>query len=222
MGKINLEFVCSEFTLTDLLPSNKEFHKISDVNNYIWEKYGEQIEVYVNNNVNNVISRKDRLPLKFDYVNSQGIYESISFSQDISEVNEKTDIVNWHPEVVGGMTPIQIFGNHATDTIKNPNFRHWKLIVDGKPGFGIQVIAVDKDEIIRTIKVLSSIDYPNSPPKVLTEPKFTNDICFDEKGELHYTNFIGTGSPWLNCVNRYKNPLLSLLDELIHKYKFSI
>ena len=117
----------------------------------------------------------------------------------------------------------QVFGNHALEILHKPKYRNWKCIVKDKPGYGIMAVGPDKMGIVRTWKITPSGDYPRTPPTVVSEPPYMNDICWDSKGVLHYTAFSKkSGSPWEKAVKTDANPLFGLIVELLQKYKLAV
>jgi len=83
-------------------------------------------------------------------------------------------------------------------------------------------VGPDPQNIIRTWTITPSPDYPKSPPTITSEPPFTNDVCWPD-GRLHYTRYSnGGGSPWTDAAARSANPLLSLLIELLQKYRLYV
>ena len=84
MDNIDLVFICNEFQTIYYIPKIK-LKKISDVNDWLWEIYGERIKKHIMENVITgiLLDRKDRLPLlRFEYIDQQnGMYVSISYSE---------------------------------------------------------------------------------------------------------------------------------------------
>ena len=228
MGSIDLVFICNEFGTTDYMPSDKKSMKISDVNEILWKKYNSKVREYVKENTGNVITNdseiKERNPLTFSLMLISGKLETISYSDDLSEIAERTDTVFWLPFVSGGNISNQKFANHAYLLIKNKNkkYDNWDEIESGNFGSGICTVGPDPDGNVRTWIIKPKNGYPTNPPIVEAEPKFTNDYCFTS-GQLDYTKFLKkSGSPWLYFVENFQNPLKALVDELNAKYKFGV
>ncbi len=223
MSENELVFVCSEIGTRDYAPKNIMDKQFRDVSDWLWKKYDKQIVNLLKQNLSGLEKPdRDRAPLSFDYTDPAGKLVPIDHTEDVKNIAQITNQVFWHPQVVGGQTFRQIFGNHAMEILSNPRYRNWRLIVAEKPGYGIMTIGPDPADIVRTWKICPSSDYPNTPPTVNSEPTYTNDICWSN-GVLHYTGYSQKGgSPWTELAKRSTNPLLALLIELLQKYKLGI
>jgi len=117
----------------------------------------------------------------------------------------------------------QAFANHAQEILNKPKYRNWKYLISGKPGYGIKAVGPDKSGIVRTWKITPSGNYPKTPPVVVSEPPYFDDVCWGSSGVLHYTNFKkNSGSPWEKATKTHTNPLFSLIIELLQKYRLSV
>lgn len=176
------------------------------------------IEDYLKENISRLIVEKSRAPLFFDYMDENGTKNAILNTKCLTDLAEITDTVFWYPQVIGGNTTVQIFANHAYSIIANLEYIGWSEIEKGNLAKGIKTVAPDPDCNLRTWKIIPTANYPNTPPIVFAEPEFTNDVCFIT-GMLDYTFFTNKpGSPWLETVKKYNNPLIPLLNELMQKY----
>lgn len=221
MSKIDLIFACSEFGTTDVLPSKGEFNKIVDVNEWLWEKYDDKIEGHLNENYDNLMPGRDRAPLTFTINNIKGENVVLEPTKNLVDIAEITDQVNWHPYVMGGITPVQKFSNHVSLIVGDSSFENWTEIEKGKPGKGLNAVGPGPDGVIRIWKIIPSSDYPNTPPIVFGEPAFTADPCF-ETGILKYVKDKNGNDVWSTLAKNYFNPLNILLHELFVKYKIGV
>lgn len=228
MSNNELVLVCSEIGTRDYPLKDKESEliekQIRDVSDWLWKKYDGDIGNFLKESHSGLETPdRDRAPLRFDYIDLAGKMVPIDHAEDVRNISHITDQIYWHPQVIGGQRFRQIFGNHAMEIITNKRYRNWRLIIDEEPGYGIMAVGPDSQGIIRTWKIYPSGDYPNTPPTIISEPPFTNDICWDSKGTLHYTSFKQQGgSPWTEAVQSSTNPLHALMIELLQKYKLGI
>lgn len=227
MSEKELAFVCSEIGTRDYAPKDIMDKQFSNVSDWLWKKYDNQIVNFLKQDLRGLedsLKRKDRdrAPLRFDYTDPAGKQVPIDHTEDVKNIAQINSQVFWHPQVVGGQTFRQFFGNHAMEIITNPRYRNWRLIVDEKPGYGMMAVGPDRDGIVRTWKIYPSPDYPSTPPTVTSEPPYTRDICWSY-GILHYTSYSQKGgSPWTELAKGSTNPLHALMIELLQKYKLSV
>ena len=220
MSEIDLIFICSEFGTTDSLPSKEEFNTISDVNDFLWDKYYTNISSYVEEELHNVMNEKKRVPLTFDIGDVSGKRVVLLHTEYLVDIDKKADQVMWHPFVTGGITPIQKFSDHASSIIFNPKYG-WEEIVKGNPGLGLKTVGPGPDKIIRTWKIMPSEDYPHSTPIVFGEPVFKNDPCF-RTGILKFVKDNNNKDIWSTLSVNYINPLEIVLSELLVKYGIGV
>jgi len=226
MDNTELVLVCSEIGTRDYPPKELIEKKFRDISDWLWKKYDRDIENFLKESHSGLETPdRDRAPLRFDYIDLAGKMVPIDHAEDVRNISQMNNQVYWHPQVIGGQRFRQIFGNHAMEIIENKRYRNWGLIIDKKPGYGIMTVGPDPKGIIRTWKIYPSGDYPDTPPTVISEPPFTNDIggCWDSKGILHYTSFKQPGgSPWTELAQKSTNPLHALMIELLQKYKLGV
>lgn len=141
--------------------------------------------------------------------------------------------VFWSIPAIGGVSALQVFGNHVLKLL-TPEYQNWQLIRVGYPGYGIESRGPDKSGIIRKLIVTASANYPQEPPKIISQPPFSDDPCWDNSGGLHYTSWKNmNGSPWNLLVEGgmgpsgvYQqpndNPLGVIISELMLKYGFGV
>ncbi|MFF4036001.1 hypothetical protein ACFYZ2_40720 [Streptomyces sviceus] len=223
MSSQELTLVCSELGTRDYLSGEIMTKQFRDVSQWLWKKYPEQISGWLRRGLTNLETPdKDRAPLRFDYSDEAGNLLPIDSAEDVSAIAKMSPQVQWHPQVVGGANFRQTFGMHAAEILTNPKYKNWRCVVPGKPGYGIQAVGPDPQGIIRTWTVKPSADYPLSPPTVVSQPAYKDDICWRD-GTLHYTRYAhGIGSPWNDVAVRSVNPLFVLLTELLQKYKLAV
>lgn len=224
MSEKDLVFTCSEIGTRDYAPKDLMKKQFRDVSDWLWKKYDNQILGFLKQSLGGLETSvdRDRAPLRFDYMDPAGKLVPIDHAEDTGAIAQITDQIFWHPQVIGGQTFRQSFGNHAMEILTNPRYRNWRLIVKEKPGYGIMAIGPDPQGIVRTWKVYPSPDYPNTPPTVTSEPSYTNDVCWSG-GTLHYTSYSQAGgSPWIELAQRSTNPLFALMIELLQKYKLGV
>ncbi len=227
MSEKELVFVCSEIGTRDYEPKELIDKKFSDVSDWLWEKYDKQILNFLKPNFSGLesidsIEHKNRAPLRFDYIDQAGKLVPIDHAEDVWNTSQITDQVYWHPQVIGGQRHFQIFGKHANEIITNPRYRNWKSIKAGQPGDGIWATGPDPEGIVHKWKIIPSADYPITPPIVIAEPSYKNDICW-QSGKLNYTSYRGRGgSPWTELAQKSTNPLFALMIELLRKYKLGV
>ena len=199
----------------------KTFRDIADE---LHKKYQEQIAEYARAQVGNLVQGdQSRLPLRFYYVDQAGNENELDHSDAASDTMQLSDKVFWSIQVVGGNNNFRRdFGEHAIDLVRKPKYRNWKLLVEGKPGFGIFATGPDKTGTIRRWEIKPSGSYPNTPPIVTSSPSYSNDPCWDTSGTLHYTRLRNGGSPWEERAKKSTNPLYGLVIELLQKYKLAV
>jgi hypothetical protein len=214
--------ICSEIGTRDYAPDALGDKQFRDVSDWLWKKYDEEISGWLRQRLTNMETPdRDRAPLRFDYTDQAGKLIPIDHAEPVSAIAQVSSQVQWHPQVVGGSYR-QMFGMHAAEILSHPNYKNWSCVVKDSPGYGIRAVGPDPDNIVRTWTITPTADYPNSPPTVVSQPSYTNDICWRD-GSLHYTAYSGTGgSPWQDVARDSANPLLSLMIELLQKYKLSI
>jgi hypothetical protein len=215
--------VCSEIGTRDYLAGELMGKQFRDVSDWLWKKYPDQISGWIQQRLTNMETpNRERAPLRFDYADEAGKLIPIDPAENVESIAQLTRQVQWHPQVVGGSNFRQIFGMHASEILVHPNYRNWRCIVSNSPGYGIRAVGPDPQHIIRTWTITPTSDYPNSPPTVVSEPPYNNDVCWRD-GTLHYTRYMqGGGSPWQDVARRSTNPLFSLIIELLQKYKLAI
>jgi hypothetical protein len=190
----------------------------------LWGKYRDEI-LTEGEDVNNLIAEPERMPIRFQYVDDQGSECLVEPSEEIEDViSAGAKQVTWDATPTGGaLSYRQQFGEHAAELLARPEYQNWSYCARGKPGYGIQAVGPDKDDVVRTIKITPSGNYPETPPTVTCQPTFEGDPCWTG-GVLHYTTYSGGGgSPWKDLVeqsDRGLNPLHALTQELLLKYKF--
>ncbi len=203
--------------------SDIEGKAFSNLKDDLSDNYQSQILKYAKNIGNLVQGKKERLPLRFYYVDKAGNEVEIDHADLVTDIMQITKNVNWSIQVIGGAQNFrQLFGQHALEVVNKPSYKNWKFLVDKKPGFGIYAIGPDKNEIIRRWEIKPSGSYPNTPPIVTSSPSYSDDPCWSN-GTLHYTNFENSSSsPWKRRAEKSINPLFSLIVELLQKYNLGI
>jgi hypothetical protein len=198
-----------------------------DVAKELWAKYKDTLTEHGEANVDNLIPDEDRMPLRFMYVDKAGSQCLIEASEPVEAILAAgAEQVNWdHVPVGGGLNYRQAFGRHALDLMSIPQYQNWKNLHADHPGYGITATGPDKNDVVRTLKLTPSGNYPKTPPTVTAEPEFTDDPCWSG-GVLHFTNFrSGGGSAWDDLVDLSSvgiNPLQGLIQELLQKYGFAV
>jgi hypothetical protein len=221
MAQKEVVLICSEIGTRDYLPKDLVDKQFRDVADWLWKKYPDQIQGWLKQNLGGLETpNRDRAPLRFDYVDPAGTNIVIDPAENVVNISQVTEQVQWHPQVVGGANFRQAFGTHASDILARPNYRNWRCLAQGQPGYGIRAVGPDPQGVIRTWTITPTANYPESPPAVISEPSYTNDICWRD-GVLHYTSGRGV-SPWQELARRSNNPLLALMIELLQKYKLGV
>lgn len=197
-----------------------------DVAKWLATKYEGSISSLIGSNLSGFEgagANLERAPIKFEVMANDGQFATVPYSDNVGEWESKTNQIYFTIEPTGGMNN-PIFNKHAFGVIRNTRFSQWKSLISNSVADGIYAQGrIRSENIVYTIRVQPSADYPNSPPIVSTNPPFSNDPCWDTNGILHYTAYSdGTGSPWNSLVARHQNPLISLIDELLTKYKFGV
>ena len=222
--------------LTNLVLVNKRIHSrdvfpntgtFMDVAKELWKKYKDTLTEDGSENVDHLIAEQNRMPIRFQYVDAAS-------SNCLSEPSEPVagilaagaEQVIWdHVPIGGGENFRQTFGAHALELIKMPHYQNWTYIYKDHPGYGITATGPDKNDIVRTLKITPSGNYPQSPPTVVSEPAFRDDPCWAD-GVLHFTEYNkGGGSAWKDLVDASSsgiNPLQGLIMELLSKYEFAV
>jgi hypothetical protein len=218
-----LTLICSEFGTRDYLSGEIMKKQFRDVHTWLWKKYPSEISAWIRRELTNMETPdKDRAPLLFQYADEAGALINIDYGEDVAAISKLTPQVQWHPPVVGGGNFRQTFGIHAAEILTHPRYKNWQCVVDGKPGYGIMAIGPDPQNTIRTWTIKPSADYPHSPPIVVSQPPYKDDICW-QGGTLHYTGYRNrSGSPWQDVAQKSTNPLLALLNELLQKYQLAV
>jgi len=196
---------------------------IGDIPEYLYEKYKDQIFAYVKRTATNVIGEKDRIPLKFYYVDKDGTWNILDPSEKISNIMSLYDIIHWQIPPLGARSDyLQVFGNHAVQIVRNPIYKNWKYLEKNRPGFGIYSVGPDDNGIKRTLEIKPSANYPETPPIVFSLPPY-KDPCWDSTGTLHYTTYKNKGgTSWKDLAEKCHNPLLVLVIELLQKYRLAV
>lgn len=217
-----LVLICSEIGTRDYPTDGLLRKQFRDVSDWLWKKYEDEISGWLRQRLSNMEApNRDRAPLRFDYSDEAGKLIPIDHSENVSDIAHVGPQVQWHPQVVGGGYR-QEFGMHAAEILTHPKYSNWRCIVENSPGYGIRAVGPDPQNIIRTWTITPTADYPNSPPSVISQPSYTNDICWQD-GSLHYTGYSRRdGSPWQDVARQSANPLFSLVIELLQKYKLAI
>jgi len=203
---------------------NLESKTFRDIAEDLHIKYQDQIFEYAKSQLSNILQNdRTRLPLRFYYVDQAGNENEIDHSDKVFDIMRLGSEVFWSIQVVGGSVNFRkYFGQHSLELVKKPKYRNWKVIIEGKPGYGIYSVGPDKTSIIRRWEIKPSRDYPQTPPIVTSSPPYSNDPCWDTNGTLHYARFQFGGSPWNDRVNKSTNPLYSLVIELLQKYRLGV
>ena len=222
--------------LTDLVLVNKRIRSrdvfkdtgtFMDVAKELWKKYKDTLTQDASENVDNLIADEERMPIRFQYVDAAGSQCLIEPAEPVAGILAAgAEQVIWDHVPIGGDDNFrQLFGAHALELIKMPQYLNWTHIYKDHPGYGITATGPDKDDVVRTLKITPSGDYPNSPPTVVSEPAFKDDPCW-AGGLLHFTEYSkGGGSAWKDLVDASSsgiNPLQGLIMELLTKYKFAV
>jgi len=208
----------------DVLPPTGTF---MDVAKKLWAKYKDTLTEHGGDNVDNLIPEQDRMPLRFLYVDKAGSQCLIEPSEPVAAILAAgAEQVIWdHVPVGGSQNYRQAFGRHALDLMNIPQYQNWKCLHPDHPGYGITATGPDKNDVVRTLKLTPSGNYPQTPPTVTSEPEFTDDPCWSG-GVLHFTNFsTGGGSAWDALVELSSagiNPLQGLIQELLQNYAFAV
>jgi len=58
----------------------------------------------------------------------------------------------------------EVFGKHAFEIFDDPKFKRFSCIDTDKPENGIVAVGPDRAGYVRTIKIIPSDNYPNTPP----------------------------------------------------------
>jgi hypothetical protein len=229
MAKL-IVLINEELQIKERIP-NKEFSNIEektflDVAKWLTSKYRGNIASQLGDELSGLESvgqNLERAPIKFNVLANDGKYAVVPYSDNVGEWAEKTDTIYFETEPVGGANN-SLFNKHAFGVIKNTRFAQWKSLISDSVADGIFAIGrINKENIAYTIRVQPSANYPLDPPIVSTSPPFSDDPCWDTSGVLHYTAYSnGSGSPWNSLVERQSNPLISLIDELLTKYKMGV
>lgn len=225
-----LVLINDELQVKETIP-NKDFENIKsktflDVARWLATKYRESIGGILGDNLavfEGAGSNLERAPIKFEVMANDGQFATIHWSDNVGQWEAKTSQVYFVLEPSGGANNA-IFNKHAFAVIRNTRFLNWKSLVANSVADGIYAVGrVQGENIARTIRVQPSANYPNDPPIISSNPAFNDDPCWDTNGILHYTTYSdGSGSPWNSLVARHQNPLISIIDELLTKYRMSV
>ncbi|NVB39839.1 hypothetical protein G6O69_18495 [Pseudenhygromyxa sp. WMMC2535] len=215
--------VNNRISARDTFPASGTFLGIAK---RLWSKYSDTLIGVGRSDVGNLIADRERMPIRFQYVDAGGSQVLIEPSEEVAAIlAQGADQILWdHVPTGGGPTFRQIFGQHAVDLVSRPAYSNWSCVYQDKPGYGIQAIGPDRNGVIRTITITPSGNYPKTPPTVVSEPPFSDDPCWS-RGVLHYTKFHGGGAPWTDLADDWRsglNPLHALIQELLQKYGFAI
>jgi len=219
-----------ELQVKETIP-NRDFDHIKsktflDVARWLASKYRDSIGGILGNSLGGFEgagSNLERAPIKFEVMANDGQFTSVPYSDNVGEWEGKTDQIYFVLEPTGGANN-PIFNKHSFGVIRNTRFLNWKPLIANSVADGIYAVGrVQGENFARTIRVQPSADYPNTPPIISSNPPFSNDPCWDTRGILHYTTYAdGSGSPWNSLVARHQNPLISIIDELLTKYRMSV
>ena len=101
--KKELVLIGSEINTRDYFTAPElEGKNFNDIIDLLYKKYEENIISFASENLSNIKATKDRIAIKFKYVDASGDKITIEPSDEVLNIMEITDTVNWSIETFGG------------------------------------------------------------------------------------------------------------------------
>ena len=101
--KKQLILLGSEIQSRDYIPAEDlENKRFTDLVDFLYKKYEEPILSHVREALSNIVARRDRIPIKFQYADPSGTMITIDPSDEVLSIMELSNTVHWTVETFGG------------------------------------------------------------------------------------------------------------------------
>jgi hypothetical protein len=101
--KKQLVLIGSEINTRDYITEAEvDGQNFNDIIEFLYKKYEEPIISYAQEQLGNIVARKDRIAIKFNYADVSGSVVMIEPSDQVQDIMQLNDTVNWTVETFGG------------------------------------------------------------------------------------------------------------------------